>query len=121
MICSIAFRPPNSLVLIAASMETAEPKMFEPGKRIAATPTCIVVGCFTDVDGETNITLGPSAKASSPPAFEGLLETPNREVAVWTIEWQKLIAAKVPGGRTKIRIWTNHPTEPDEVYIGIGE
>jgi hypothetical protein len=32
-----------------------------------------------------------------------------------------VLETSVPTSRTKIRIWTNHPTEPNEVFIGVGE
>jgi hypothetical protein len=32
-----------------------------------------------------------------------------------------VLEAKVSATRTRLRIWTNHPSEPDDVYIGVGE
>ena len=49
------------------------------------------------------------------------LDTPRRKVAVWTVEWKKLLETRVPTTRTRIRVWINHPTEPDDVYVGVGE
>ena len=72
-------------------------------------------------DGETRITLGNPTKTSYRPAFDGFLDTPDCTVAVWTVPWEKMLEAKVPTTRTRLRIWTNHPSEPDDVYIGVGE
>lgn len=72
-------------------------------------------------DGETRITLGNPKKTSDRPAFDGFLDTPDRTVAVWIVPWEKVLEAKVSETRTRLRIWTNHPSEPDDVYIGIGE
>lgn len=121
MTSTVRIAPPNSLVLIAEDPATASLKMFERGQGIVSTPSCIEVACFAEMDGQTNITLGPPPRVTSPPVFAGVLETPNLHVAVWTIDWQKLLGARVPTRRTQIRIWANHPTEPDEVFIGIGE
>jgi hypothetical protein len=121
MTSTITIAPPNSLIAIAEARTRACPERFEPGQGIASTASCIAVGCYPEQDGETSITLGPAPKANNHPAFAGFLDTPNHRVAVWTIEWKKLLEAKVPTSRTKIRIWTNHPTDPTEVFIGIGE
>jgi hypothetical protein len=72
-------------------------------------------------DGETKITLGQALETKDRPALDGFLDTPRLTVAVWTVEWQRLLEMKVPTTRTRIRIWTNHPTEPNEVYVGAGE
>jgi hypothetical protein len=73
------------------------------------------------LDGETKITLGPPPKTKDRPAFDGFLDTPRRKVGVWTVEWEKLLETSVPTTRTRIRVWTNHPTEPDDVHVGVGE
>jgi hypothetical protein len=121
MIQSISIAPANSIVGIADGPTADVPQGFDPGKGVAATLSCITVICLPEVDGPTKISLGPSSKAGSNPEFSGFLDTPNHMGAVWTVEWQKLLEARVPTSRTKIRIWTNHPTEPDEVFIGLGD
>jgi hypothetical protein len=72
-------------------------------------------------DGETKVTLGQPLKTDDRPAFDGFLDTPRRRVAVWIVEWRKLLEMRVPTTRTRIRIWTNRPREPDDVYVGVGE
>jgi hypothetical protein len=72
-------------------------------------------------DGETKITLGPPVKADDRSAFDGFLDTPHRTVAVWIVPWERVLETRVPTTRTRVRIWTNHSTEPDDVYIGVGE
>lgn len=73
-------------------------------------------------DGPTEITLGRAQEVGLPdtPAFDGLLETARRNVVVFTAENHSILHASVPGTRTRLRIWTNHPTEPDKVAIGLG-
>lgn len=122
MTSSVTIAPPNSIVVIAEDLATtAFPERFERGQGFASTPSCIGIACYPDMDGTTNITLGPPPNVNGRPAFAGFLETPHHRVAVWTIEWLKLLEARVPASRTRIRIWTNHPTCPSEVFIGIGE
>ena len=117
---SISIAPLNSLVLVAEAPTQEGPSAFD-GKGVAATPSCIAVVCFPEPDGETKVSLGPCKDMDGAPEFSAVLDTPNRKVAVWTIEWQKLLTASVPTERTKISIWRNHPRWPTEVYIGIGE
>jgi hypothetical protein len=74
------------------------------------------------MDGETDVKLGIATDVDphTPPAFDGLLETPNLLVVVSTIEWKTVLSAQVMGKKTRIRVWTNRPQEPDKVIIGIG-
>ena len=90
------------------------------GSRIGSTPSCIAVGCLMYQDGETKVTLGHQHRNDGRPAFDGYLDTPHRKVAVWTIEWDMVLETSVPTTRTRIRVWTNHPTEPDDIGVGEG-
>jgi hypothetical protein len=100
---SIKVAPPNSLVLIS-DVERGE------------------VPAKIDLDGETMIKLGPATDVDpgSRPAFETILSTPTRTVAVMTIEWATLLKAEVPALSTRVRVWTNHARWPDKVLIGLG-
>jgi hypothetical protein len=73
-------------------------------------------------DGRTEIILGPADEVGRPdrPVFDALLDTPLRTVVVTTAENRSILQASVPSERTRLRIWTNHPAEPDEVIIGLG-
>ena len=66
-------------------------------------------------DGETKITLGHPVDTSSRAAFDEFLDTPQHTVAVWIVPGEKVLEAKVPTTRARIRIWTNLSTEPDDV------
>jgi hypothetical protein len=118
---STRIAPPNSLLLIAAAPTDMVPQEMTVGPNIGATRCCITVGCLMYQDGETEVALGRPLNTNRRPAFDGFLDTPSRKVAVWTIEWDKVLATSVPTTRTRIRIWTNHPTEPDDVHIGVGD
>jgi hypothetical protein len=74
------------------------------------------------MDGETEVTLGNSNEVapSAKPAFDGMLETPNHSVVVSIVGWKTILSSPVAGGTTRVRLWTNHPTEPDKVFIGLG-
>jgi hypothetical protein len=72
-------------------------------------------------DGETDVTLGLAREVDpvAMPAFDGPLETPSRLVVIWTVEGKIVLKASVQDTHTRIRIWVNHPREPDRVIIGL--
>jgi hypothetical protein len=89
---------------------------------IAATSSCIAVGCRSESDGETEFILGTTGDIDPGlhPAFEGMLKTPNRKVAVRSVLGKTILEATVSELQTKIRVWVNDPKEPDRIIIGIG-
>jgi hypothetical protein len=121
MSCSTSIAPPNSLLLISDPNRGQGPEFIE-GPLILSTPSRISVGCLMFADGETEVTLGTSDEVDpgEPPAFDATLETPSHAVVVWTVEDEMVLSAKVPDAETRVRIWVNHPTEPDKVIIGLG-
>jgi len=74
------------------------------------------------MDGETEVTLGTTSEVNpgGRPAFDDELETPNRVVIVSTVEGKQALQSGVPFTSARVRIWVNHPTEPDKVIVGIG-
>jgi hypothetical protein len=66
------------------------------------------------------VTLGTSREVDSgkPPAFDGHLKTPDRMIVISTVEGKTILKDSVPGIITRVRVWVNHPSMPDEVIIG---
>ncbi|MEO3389236.1 hypothetical protein [Mesorhizobium sp. CAU 1741] len=90
---------------------------------VTASGECINVGCLYGEDGDTTITLGPFEELSPQtglPKFDGVLETPERRVDLFDANMPEILSMEVPGLRTRVRIWTNHQTEPDNVIIALG-
>jgi len=112
--------PPNSLLFISDPSRESVPD-FEEGKLILATASCVSVGCLMYLDGDTEVAVGSPDEVAfgAAPAFDGMLETPNRSVIVSTVEWKVVLHSSVPNTKTRIRIWVNHPTEPDKIGIGL--
>jgi hypothetical protein len=73
------------------------------------------------LDGETEVTVGLAEEVDPGelPAFDADLETPNRAVAVWTVEQETIVEVPVPRAQTRVRIWVNHPVEPDRIIVGL--
>jgi hypothetical protein len=59
--------------------------------RIASTPTLLLIGCSSDVDGRSTVTLGPEPQVAATDhlILDGMLDTPHRNVAVVTILLEK--------------------------------
>lgn len=120
---TIKIAPPNSLVFIsdADGGVGPDPDAIARSGRITATASCVAVCCLAEMDGETEITLGPIEEVSlnEPPAFDGRLETPDHNVVVTTSEWTRLLQINVTSGNTHLKIWTNRVREPDKIIIGV--
>jgi hypothetical protein len=71
-------------------------------------------------NGLVAIASSPPAKPSSHHIFDGWIDTPNCTVAVWTVEWRKLLETKVLTTRTRVRVWVSRLNCPDEVVIAVG-
>jgi hypothetical protein len=54
-------------------------------------------------------------------ALAGELLTPTRVLSVPLMEFEDLLATPVASKQTSVRVFTNHPSEPDHVTIVIGE
>jgi hypothetical protein len=54
------------------------------------------------------------------PRFDAMLKTPDHEVVVWTVEDETILRAKVANVETRVRIWSDHANEPDNVIVGLG-
>jgi hypothetical protein len=122
MTVSTKVAPPKSLVAIGDPHTGEIPRTMGGAARIAYTDSCVVVGCLSEMDGETEFTLGPSEEVNSgsAPAFEGTLLTPNRKLAVFTVFGQTLLEIPVAQEQTIVRVWVNDPREPDKVVVGVG-
>ncbi len=120
MTTSIRVAPPNSVVLVEDSSGGEIPDSMKQSL-IAATDSCIAVGCMAEDDGETEIVLGSygSVDADKELVFEGLLQTPNRKLVVRTVRGVTLLELPVPTTETKVVIWVNDSSEPDRIAVGV--
>jgi len=116
--------PPNSLIFVtdAQGGSAPDPDKIAREAGITAIDSCIVVCCLAEMDGRTEITMGPTGEVNpgKEPDFDGKLATPTRTVVVSTAERETILEANVRTLQTQIRIWTNRPREPDKVIVGIG-
>lgn len=112
--------PPNSMILIADPSGGEIPD-WDGRSLLEATDSCIIVGCLMDADGDTEFTLGRMREVDPGDRliFQGKLKTPNYRIALRSVLGQVILEAAVLQPTTEVRIWANHPTEPDRVIVGI--
>ncbi|MEZ5764289.1 MAG: hypothetical protein R3D69_08580 [Xanthobacteraceae bacterium] len=117
-----SFSPLNSIFFIEDKAGGTSPELDEHGIRIWSTPSCIIVGCLMSDDGPTELTLSDQSgdAIAETPAFDGMLDTPSRVVEISTSEREVLLKSAVPRNLTRVRIWTDHPSEPDHILVVLG-
>jgi hypothetical protein len=115
----VKIAPPNSLLFVS-DPDGGNPPYPVRDAQILATESCLSIACYPSIDGETAITLGPCREVDpgDPPAFDGMLSTPNRAIVVSTVDRKTVLAENVPGTRTRIRAWVNKPSMPDRIIVG---
>ena len=91
------------------------------GSALAAKPSSVAIGCQSELDGETQVFLGwqHEVDPGTTPMYVGRLAIPTGSVSVRTVLNQEALSLPVPRKSVTVRVWTNHPTEPSEVRIGI--
>jgi hypothetical protein len=89
---------------------------------VYATPTCWIVICAADVDGDTEVTFGSFEEVDpgEPPIHDGVLETPLFKLVLGLASGEDPLVLAVPTERTRLRIWTNDPQFPNKVTIAVG-
>ena len=120
MRASIQVAPPNSLLIVCDVHGWTAPKIT-PDKRIWSAPSCIIVGCLAFMDGSTQVVLGDGSEVDpgDHASFDDMLFIPAGAVAIKTVEGDTLLQQQVRNTRVRVRIWTNHPTEPNQVIVGL--
>lgn len=96
---------------------------FVEGKLVLSTDTAVSVACRANVEGETTISLGSATEVSplEELVFDGILKTPTKWLVVSTVEDDEVLGADSTSLETRVRIWTNSLSFPDEIVIGWGD
>ena len=118
----IKIAPPHSLFFFGDGIVREPPDIEKRPIHIWSTRACIAVGCLCFVDGETELMISDSADDAfqASPTFNGVLDTPNRTFVVSTSEHDILFRTELPGHFTRVRIWTDHPREPEHILVVLG-
>ncbi|MFM8580760.1 MAG: hypothetical protein ACKOFW_04565 [Planctomycetaceae bacterium] len=110
---------PNSVLLIMDLVIGVIPETLAE-ELVAVTPSCIAIGTVSESDGEVEIELTdetPIFDGSMQRVVETRLQTPSREVSVYSIHWDKLLTINVKHEIAGVQVWVNHLTEPDRIVV----
>jgi len=119
---TVSVIPSNSILFIEDGMEGTIPSVGDPALPAWASPDCIIVRCYPNMDGPTEVTLASRTEIDiqRPPDFQALLNTPHRHVAIRQVCDELVMETVVPTKRTLVSIWVSHPKWPEKVIIGLG-
>jgi hypothetical protein len=90
--------------------------------RFWVNTTMLIVGTLHRDEGDTHLTVSTSEDDAPavPPRFECYLDTPSRLLQMSTSEREILTKCQVASHKTRIRVWSNDPKFPDDVFILLG-
>lgn len=54
---------------------------------------------------------------STPPTFDGVLNTPDKRLIFFDANEPDFASVSVPTTKTRIRVWIDHPREPENVVV----
>jgi hypothetical protein len=79
------------------------------------------MACLDPQDGSSRITLAPRRELAQrhPPDATAQITAPFGSVVLMTSHGQELARLPTSGLTARVSVWVNHPTEPDEIVIGV--
>jgi hypothetical protein len=121
---SIEASAPFSVVFVMDPVTGMPPERMG-GESLAVGASSIAVGTLADVDGPTQIFLGDAGEGAPAAGlvlrWEGSLPTSGRLAIVSVDDVVLLEAESTVGERTQVQIWTNHESEPDQIWVAFGD
>jgi hypothetical protein len=121
---SLKVAVPNGLLFVRDSKIRDVPNTdFDDGASVYAIPTCIMLTCMVDSEGETDITIGEAnqIEPSNRLLFDGALETPSCRLMLEIVPGEPILEVDVPSAKSQIRIWVDGRHRCAEtIVIGLG-
>jgi hypothetical protein len=113
-------RMPNALCLVCGT-ENFDAPISLGNDIVAATSSCIVIGCRPDCDAPTEFVIGALSELaeSGPAAFTGTLCTPERIVSILNAHGERILSHPVSSERVEVSIWADDQREPDRMVVGL--
>lgn len=110
---------PDCIAFICDAAIRAESITIDREGSIWSASHSIAVGLMSFMDGATEMTFrGQSfSGAATKPQFDGFIETPSRRIGLLNTRNEIVGEPVSVGVRTRIRIWTDHPTEPASIDV----
>lgn len=121
-VTSAGLETPGCVAFIADVSTGGGPVNTDRDRNIWPTEDCVAVGLMSFMDGMTEMIFGGrnSLAHATEPQFDGFIETPGRRLGVLTVHNKVVGQPVLVGLRTRIRIWTDHPTEPEKIDVVFG-
>jgi hypothetical protein len=114
---------PNGLLFVRDSKILDIPDLDDEQAAYWSIPTCIMIQCLVDSEGETSVSIGPAneIKREQKLLFDGTIDTPSRKVILEIVPGEQILEMTVPFATNRIRIWTDGRHRCAEtVVIGLG-
>lgn len=116
---------PNAILFVVdPKNRDAEVPVYDIGKLVCATRSCVSVATISDVDGDVAVTLSPRSDSDLASdrlvVFSGTVQTPNRRIAVVTSQLQVLLETDVSGSECPISIAVDDSGAASVVDVRIG-
>ena len=113
---------PEYLSIYVAGRRNVKIPLHMDRRGIFSSPDCINVPALYWNDGDTSVTFGPILEITETrePDFDGILNTPNNELILFDAIEPEFASTHVPSQKTRIRIWIDHPSEPENVTVAWG-
>lgn len=121
MAVSTRISPLNSLIFVHGPAKWVSPLPVR-GQLIWSTPSCVATACYPEIEGPTEIVLGVGEEVAlqTLPAFDGMVDTPEKLVVVTTVgDDEPVLQLGVSTALTRVRIWHSDPRWPEIVAIGL--
>jgi len=115
---------PNAIlfVLDPTNADTQVPE-YVPGEPTAASPSCVSVVTLADVDGEALVSLleakRPDARDDLIRVFDGAIETPGRQLAIVTSQFDTVLQSAVAAEKTRFAIYVDDVDMPNRIEVDI--
>lgn len=115
-------RAPNGLLFICDRDSKDYPDVDGKGS-FWRTPSMIALACEIDCEGPAEVVIGPMDRVSQPsaPLLDDVIETPSLLLTFELVPNTIVLETLVKGVTTRLRVWTNHPSQPDMIVIGLSE
>ena len=113
---------PEYLSIYVAGHRKVQIPLHMDKQGIFASPDCINIPALYWNDGDTRVDFGPVSEIPEirEPDFDGIINTPNKELILFDANEPQYAIAYVPSVDTRIRVWIDHPTEPENVVVAWG-
>jgi hypothetical protein len=115
-------RPPNSLILVVSSNDPEVPESLN-GLLVVSTASCVAVGTFSELDGETTVVLTDdrsSNRVTNKPlncAFSGSLDCATGFVCLESVDGEVYLELSCSPGQIDVTVWVNDPNEPSLIVV----